>query len=283
MKYGISTRLFASDYLGSGLLDRILGVGFREIEIYAAREHLDYHDQQRVRDVSLWFADQGVALHSVHAPQFSEFGPGRRGGLVISVAHLQRRQRIDSMDELKRVLEIAEKLPYRFLVLHLGLEDEEFSLEKYDAAFTSLEHLRMFAKQRGVRLLLENTPGELGAPSRLIDFLQYTRLDDVGVCFDSGHAYLSGTLAEGLNLLQSRMACAHLHDNGGEKDDHLLPFHGGIGWREFIPGLARASAAIDAFCAFIELRERPTEPVLLQDVREAIRKLEELEGELVKG
>ena len=120
MKYGISTRLFAAEYLGSALLDRILESGFREVEIFAAPEHLDYHDRQRVRDLSLWFSDRGVALQSIHAPSFSEAGFGRRGGLAISVAHLARRQRIDSMDELKRVLEIAERLPYRFMALHLG-------------------------------------------------------------------------------------------------------------------------------------------------------------------
>ncbi|HUI41180.1 MAG TPA: sugar phosphate isomerase/epimerase family protein [Terriglobia bacterium] len=279
MKYGLSTRLFSVEYLGSALLDRIIEAGFREIEICAAREHLDYHDAQRVRDVGLWFSDRGVALHSLHAPPCSESGSGRRGGLVVSIAHLERRHRIASMDEIKRVLEVAERLPYRYLVLHVGLDDEEYSLEKFDAAFTSLEHLRIFAKERGVRLLLENTANGLGTPARLIDFLQYTRLDDVGICFDAGHAHLGGALTESLKLLQARMACAHLHDNDGEKDDHRLPFEGGIDWAQFLPDLASAAGAIDGFCAFLELRERAAEPVTLQEIRTAARKLEALERE----
>lgn len=282
MKYGLSTRLFSGEYLGSALLDRIIESGFREIEIYAAREHFDYHDRQRVRDIGLWFRDRGVGLESVHAPPFSEPGSGRRGGFVISIAHLERRHRIDSMDEIKRVLEAAEQLPFRFLILHLGLDEEEFSLEKFDAAFTSLEHLRIFAKERGVKLLLENTGGGMGTPSRLIDFLKYTRLDDVGICFDTGHAHLEGALAESLNTVRARMVCAHLHDNAGEKDDHRMPFAGGVDWAAFLPALAGAAAGIDGFCALLELRERAAEPVTLQNLRATARQLEALEREPVE-
>jgi len=41
---------------------------------------------------------------------------------------------------------------------------------------TSLEHLKVSAKARGVQLLLENVPNELGTPERLVEFLEYTRL-----------------------------------------------------------------------------------------------------------
>ena len=57
----------------------------------------------------------------------------------------------------------------------MGLPDEEYDLDKFDAVMTSLEHLKVFAKDRGVQLLLENIPNELGTPERLVEFLQYTR------------------------------------------------------------------------------------------------------------
>jgi len=276
MEYGLSTRLFVSERLSSRLLDRILEAGFRQIEIFAAPEHLDYHDPNHARDLVQWFGDLGVTLHSIHAPLFSEPGGGRRGGFAISIAYAERRLRIDSMDEIKRTLEVAERLPFRFLVLHLGLEQDEYTLDKYDAAFTSLEHLRVFAKERGVSLLLENTNGELGQPPRLMQFLTYTHLDDVGICFDTGHAHLDGDALEGLRTLRERLASAHLHDNRGEKDEHLPPFEGGVPWPALLPDLESAAAARPAgLCAFLELQDHGQESTRLERLGELVRKLQE--------
>ncbi len=46
---------------------------------------------------------------------------GRAGGLPVSVAYLERRKRIESMEEIKRAIDVAEKVPFRYLILHLGL------------------------------------------------------------------------------------------------------------------------------------------------------------------
>jgi len=281
MEYGLSTRLFAGERLGSRLLDRIFEAGFRQIEIFGAPEHFNYRDPHHVRDVAQWFSDLGVALHSLHAPLFSEPGSGRRGGFAISVAYTQRRLQIDSMDEIKRTLEAAERLPFRFLVLHLGLENDEFGLDRFDAAFTSLEHLRIFAKERGVTLLLENAPGEVNTPVRLVEFLDYTHLRNVGVCFDAGHAHLAGSAREAFGILRERVASIHLHDNRGEKDDHLLPFEGGEGgidWLGLMQDLSAAKASDGEIpCAFLELLDHGPDPARLKRAMDVARRLEELE------
>ncbi|HEV2424247.1 MAG TPA: sugar phosphate isomerase/epimerase family protein [Terriglobia bacterium] len=285
MKYGLSTRLFASERLTSRLLGRILEAGFSEIEVFAARDHLDYHDPTYARDLGQWFSDFNIKLHSLHAPLSSEAGAGRRGGFMISVAYAERRRRIDSMDEIKRALEVAERAPFSYLVLHLGLEGEEYSLDKFDAAFTSIEHLRIFAKERGVRLLLENTVSELGNPPHLMQFLSYTRLDDVGICFDAGHARLTGGALEGLGALKDRMVTAHLHDNHGEKDEHLLPMlaapgpgesgQGGIDWPRLMAEMARAGSGSDGLCSFLELQH---EQASLREARDAASRLRGMEA-----
>jgi len=278
MEYGLSTRVFAAERLSSRLLDRIFEAGFRQIEIFGAAEHFNYRDPHHVRDVAQWFSDLGVALHSLHAPLYSEPGSGRRGGFAISVAYTQRRLRIDSMDEIKRTLEAAERLPFRFLVLHLGLENDEYGLDRFDAAFTSLEHLRIFAKERGVSLLLENAPGEINTPARLVEFLDYTHLRNVGICFDAGHARLTGNPREAFGMLRERVASIHLHDNRGEKDDHLLPFEGGIDWPGLVQDLsgARGSSG-ESPCAFLELLDQGLDPARLKRAMDVARRLEELE------
>src|SRR5207247_539065 len=111
MDFALSSHLFVGERLNSHVLDQILGAGIRQIEIFAARQHLDYYDKNQVRDVAQWFTDHGVALHSVHAPLYSDTDWGRLGGLAVSLAHLERHLRIDSMDEVKRAIEIAERLP----------------------------------------------------------------------------------------------------------------------------------------------------------------------------
>ena len=55
------------------------------------------------------------------------------------------------VDEIKRAIEVAEDIPFRYLIQHLGVGGEEFDERKLDAAFSALEELMLFARQRGVR------------------------------------------------------------------------------------------------------------------------------------
>jgi sugar phosphate isomerase/epimerase len=270
MNYGLSTSLFAEERLNAHILDKILAAGLCHFEIMAARQHLDYHDLNQVRDVAHWFSDHAVTLHSLHAPLFSDWNWGRSGGLLISVAYLERRARIASMDEIKRAIEVAEHLPFRYLVLHLGLPNEEYDLRKFDAAFTSIEHLNIFAKERGVQILLENIPSELSSPERILTFFQYTRLD-LKICFDTGHAHMAGGVQSAFRTLQERIAAIHVHDNHGDKDEHLLPFEGKIDWAQ----TARDFRSADVqFPILFELNSERHEPDVLARIHEVRGRLE---------
>ena len=272
MNYGLCTSLLAEQRLNSHVLDKMLAAGLRDFEIMAARQHLDYHDLNHVRDVAQWFSDHAVSLHSLHAPLFSDWNWGKEGGLLISVASPERRARIASMDEIKRAIEVAERLPYSYLVLHLGVPGEEYDLRKFDAAFTSVEHLKIFAKERGVQILLENIPSELSAPERMLAFFQYTRLD-LKVCFDTGHAHMTGGVQAAFRTLRERIAAIHLHDNHGEKDEHLLPFEGEIDWAQTIRDFR--SAGIQ-FPLLFEVNSERHEPGILARLPKVIARLEEV-------
>ena len=61
----------------------------------------------------------------------------------------------------------------------------------------------------------------------------------VGVCYDFGHANLTGGFhRHNLNLLGGRLKALHVQDNHGEKDEHLMPFFGSIDWKDAMAGLA---------------------------------------------
>ena len=56
----------------------------------------------------------------------------------------------------------------------------------------------------------------------------------LGICLDVGHARLQGDVVEALETVAGYLVTTHLHDNGGRKDDHLLPFDGVIDWPELL-------------------------------------------------
>ena len=272
MEYGLSTYLYINERLNSHILDQTLGTGIRNLEIFAARQHLDYTDVNHVRDIASWFRDHDVTLHSVHAPLYADTDWGRLGGLAVSVAYLEHRLRVDSMDEIKRALEIADHLPFRYLILHVGFPGEEYDLAKFDAAMTSLEHLKVFAKERSVQLLLENIPGDLGAPERLLHFLRYTRLG-LKTCLDVGHAHMTCGVPAAFETLRDTIASTHVHDNRGENDDHLMPFDGDIDWTAAVPEFRRGQGQ---FPVLFELRAMGPAPNSLARLAEVMRRLEAL-------
>ncbi|HZP01497.1 MAG TPA: sugar phosphate isomerase/epimerase family protein [Terriglobia bacterium] len=270
MDFGISTYMFVDQRLGSHALDRILQAGIRTVELFAARQHLDYHDAHHVRDVAQWFKDHEVSLHSLHAPLFNDHDWGRSGGLAISVAYKEKRLRIDSMDEIKRAIEVAEALPFKYLILHLGVPEEDYDLDKFDASLTSIEHLNLFAKERGVQILLENTPNDLSTPERLLQFIQYTRLD-LKICFDTGHAHMTSGVQAAFETLKDRIVSTHIHDNRREKDDHLMPFDGEIDWDQTIRDFRTMERR---FPILFELRNYGPEVTSLGRLREVVRKFD---------
>jgi sugar phosphate isomerase/epimerase len=261
MEFALSTYLFVGERLTAQVLNQILAAGMRRIEIFAARQHLDYHETSPVRDVAFWFKDHDLELYSLHAPLFADFDWGRSGGLPLSLAYLEKRLRIDSMDEIKRAIDVAEHLPFRYLVLHLGLDGEEYDLRKFDAALTSIEHLRIFAKARGVEVLLENIPNGLAAPERLLEFIRYSHFDNQKVCFDTGHAHMTSGVRAGFEMLKGRIASTHVHDNRHEKDEHLFPFDGDIDWEQTIRDF-RSATGDSEFPVLFELRKYGPESTL---------------------
>lgn len=270
MEYGFSTYWFVNERLTSRKLDQVLNVGFRRIELFAARQHFDYTDPHHIRDVASWFNDHGISLHSLHAPLYSDDDWGRNGGLPIAVTYQDKRRRIESMDEIKRAIDTAEQLPFRYLVVHMGLAEEGYAVEKLDAALTCLEYINIFAKERGAQLVLENVPNELCTAARLLQFLEYTRLD-LKFCFDIGHAHLGEGVQKAFSILKNHIVTTHVHDNLREKDDHLMPFDGQINWGATMQDFCSVDGQ---FPVLFEIRNGGPDGKPLAHLQEVVRKLE---------
>jgi sugar phosphate isomerase/epimerase len=86
-----------------------------------------------------------------------------------------------------------------------------------------------------------------------------TRLSGLRFNFDVGHANLADGAAEerlekAFVPLREQVVSLHLHDNHGEKDEHLPPYEGSIDWSAAIPLLK--SAPQTELPVVLELKEK---------------------------
>ncbi|HEX3659838.1 MAG TPA: sugar phosphate isomerase/epimerase family protein [Acidobacteriaceae bacterium] len=236
----ISSHVFLKQRLHPGLLDAFARGGAQAVELFAARQHFDYTSRPHIRELAEWFGSSSLDPFSMHAPMFPDAEMGRGGAPSVNIIHPEKSRRIDGMDEIKRALEVAEQIPFRFLILHLGERDDAWSPRALEHSITALEHLRAFANPLGVKILVENLQGDVTCPAHLIEILTTGHFQDIGVCLDVGHAHLGDGVSAAIAELRSYIRSSHLHDNNGDKDAHLWPGDGAIDWEETLGELKAA-------------------------------------------
>ena len=273
MQRALSTHLLVNHRLTTVWLERIHNAGIPLVEFFCARQHFDYHDRAQIAELGFWFRDSQLKLHSLHSPMFSDDVWGRTGpDAVINLTEPVKFKRLRMLDEIKRALDVAEVVPFRYLVQHLGVADEEYDPRKIDSAFSALEEISVFARQRGVAVLLENTPNALSSAERLLMFLEITHMD-LNMCIDTGHANMKEGVDAAFRLMKPRIRSTHVHDNNGVDDSHLFPLvaeGGTIQWGRTMDSLRSL-----ADCPLVlELKAVPDLPHPLERVRECFDRLE---------
>jgi sugar phosphate isomerase/epimerase len=257
MLKAISTHVFLRHRLHPGLLDSLASSGAEAIEIYAARQHFDYTSRTHINELAAWFRSNPVLPFSMHSPLYSNEDMGRDGAPGVNVVHPEKSRRIDAMDEIKRAIEVAEQIPLKYIVIHLGERHDSWSPRTLEHSLTALEHLRAFASPLGVKLNVENILNEVTEPAHLLEILATGHFTDIGICFDTGHANISGSVAGVLTELKGHVRSTHLHDNHGHKDEHLWPGDGTVDWTETMTEL-RSAPKLEA--ALLEIYCAPEEP-----------------------
>src|ERR1700690_4074286 len=273
MQRVLSTYRYINQPLTPALLAEISQAGVAGVEIFCAPQHFPYREPQAVRELAEALGEYHLEVHALHSPTERDLAPGRESGVPISISDPERIRRIDAVDEVKRALEVAERIPFRYLIQHLGHGRQSADPRKLDAAFSSLEQLSVFAKARGVTIALENTTDELGAPASLQHFIADTHLHDLKLCFDVGHAHIEEGVQASFDAMRERVVSTHIHDNHGDKDEHLLPFDGTIDWDAALAGFAAAPVTLP-FVFEIKAQAGAAAPELAA-IREACDKLEE--------
>ena len=272
----LSTHLFVNHRLTVAWLNRVMQAGIPAVEIFCARQHLDYRNRAQIAELAHWFEDSDLKLHALHSPMYNDEFWGRSGPhSIITITEPVKSQRLKMVDEIKRALEIAESVPFRYLVQHIGVSGEEFNEHKVDAAFAALEELSIFARQRGVEILLENIPNELSSAERLRYFLDVTHLD-LGFVFDVGHANIGEGVEAAFDIMKERIRSTHVHDNDGKADKHLFPLAAEGGTVDWKRTMSLLRSRPDQYPLLLELKEVEGMEHSLDRVNEVFDKLESI-------
>lgn len=235
MQFGVSTHLYHDARLDRDHLVEIAAHGFGAVEIFATRSHVDYHEPQVLDELAGHLRDAGLRAHSVHAPIAGSLAGGVWSE-PYSLAAADDAARARAVGETLAALDAAAQLGAGFLVVHLGVpvaQQVDGRDNRRDQVLRSLEAVHARARATGVRLALEIIPNRLSGPEQLVELIDETlEAADVGICLDSGHAFLQGDLVEAIEVVSGHLLTTHLHDNRRRADDHLVPFDGAIDWAE---------------------------------------------------
>ncbi|MBP7587602.1 MAG: sugar phosphate isomerase/epimerase [Thermoanaerobaculia bacterium] len=232
---GLSTGAFWRAPL-LGCLQPIRDAGFGQIEIASSPSHLDFHDRSACAAAAARIRELGLGVHSFHAPFTDQ----------IDISALDSRARDTAVREISQAAEAAAILEARFFVLHPGPETTGVPrgerLDRMDCAVEALDRIAWRAGELGVRLVLENMLPHLfaGHVRDLLWLLGALATTNVGICLDTGHAFLSGDLRHVAHKLSGHLWMVHASDNRGQRDDHLPPGEGAIVWPDLLRQLAAA-------------------------------------------
>ena len=134
------------------------------------------------------------------------------------------------MHEMAAALNIAKTIPFKFLVVHLGvpaagIPDRTTTIARRRSAAS--RRFTRWPKRVGVKVALEVMGNSLSTASELVEMLEHSfEGADLGICMDVGHAHLLGDTAEAIEIASEYLVTTHIHDNRRQSDDHLVPVSG---------------------------------------------------------
>ena len=172
-------------------IERIADAGFTEVELWARAPHLDATDPAYdVGAVLRTLVERGVKATSCHAP----FGPH------MNLASQDASVRKAGIDSLRSLLEPCAKLGVETIVVHPNVAPQGQTDEQAEASGPRIRESMAItgeiARPFGLRLAFENmlSAGRsqpCGAMAQLLELVDGLP-DNIGLCFDTGHAFANG-------------------------------------------------------------------------------------------
>lgn len=112
-------------------------------------------------------------------------------------------------------------------------EVEKASEPRWPRLDDFMRRLAEVGSRLGVTYLIENQP--MNCPlghdaARLARAVTGVGSPHVKMCLDTGHAHMTGSVAQALRETRDALAYLHVHDNDAKVDDHRMPGDGTIDW-----------------------------------------------------
>lgn len=148
--------------------------------------------------------------------------------------HVQGRHWSWDPNSLRHEIDFAHQLGAGTLILHpscFGLVEED---DRPD--WPEIVRITEYAAKFGVMLAMESMKNSIWTLDRILDEIgDDPEETNLGICIDIGHANQSNDagrdpITNYLERYASQLIHLHLHDNDGERDEHLLPGEGNIDW-----------------------------------------------------
>ncbi len=222
-------------------------IGCKYIELPAITKPLfDVENDSQVRFVQSCLKKFGLEVNSVHC---SVLGPH----------YLAARNSVQAQDSVFREIKLLSLLGGKYYTLHDSVfftNPDTLIIDKNGKPYphdslmrdlrakpeTTKKKIRQalypmaeFAREHKVTITLENDCTEPDCSDYLLEIIEGIDPQICAICLDVGHAQLESNAVRVARLMGSRVVNAHIHDNHGEEDEHLLPFEGIIDF----PGVIR--------------------------------------------
>lgn len=162
---------------------------------------------------------------TLHAP-FFDLAPGSLDPFILE----------QSRQKLNRAMDLIAIFRPKSIVCHLQYEENKHGYVFAQWLTNSVATWRQLsgrASELGVRIMLENTYE--ATPKAHLAVLTELPVEAVGFCLDVGHlgAFAKSSWRNWLPTMLPWLGQLHIHDNDGERDQHLAPGRGSFDFPGF--------------------------------------------------
>ena len=143
---------------------------------------------------------------------------------------------------IRRSIEAAGLLNAPWIVVHpihgldvVGLTHNEIFYKNVDY----FNRLADYAEKNHIGIAVENMfEGSFESAEDLLQLINEVGRQNVGICWDTGHAHLAKQdQVASILALGKRCKALHISDNNGKYDEHMLPYFGSIDWQSIVTAL----------------------------------------------